>query len=84
MSIGTWMAADQDLKSSVYALNWAGIHFTAYEAVFALVANLVVTVVLTIVLRGLGVREGADETRADDYFELRQETARPPEPELAR
>src|SRR5205085_538833 len=34
MSVGTWMAASQDLKSSVYALNWAGIHFTAYEAAF--------------------------------------------------
>ena len=83
MALGTWMAADQDLKSSVYALNWAGIHFTAYEAVFALALNLIVTVVLTALLRAVGLRDAADDTRADDYYELRHEPARPREPELA-
>ena len=84
MAVGTWMAGSQDLKSSVYALNWLGIHFTAYEAVFALVANLVVTVVLTAVLRTLRVRDARDETRSADYDELRHEPARRREPQLAR
>jgi solute:Na+ symporter, SSS family len=84
MATGTWMAASLDFKSSVYALDFAGIHFSAYEAVFALVANLVVTAVLTVVLRLVGSRDRADRTQPDDYFELRHERARPPEPQLAR
>jgi len=84
MSVGTWMAASQDLKSSVYALNWADIHFTAYEAVFALAANLIVTLALTAVLRAVRVTDAGDETRDEDYDEQRHEPARGPEPELAR
>jgi SSS family solute:Na+ symporter len=83
MAVGTWMATTSDFKTSVYALNFAGIHFSAYEAVFALITNLVVTIVLTVVLRAFGLRDRADETQPDDYYELREERARPPEPELA-
>jgi solute:Na+ symporter, SSS family len=83
MSVGTWMATTSDFKTSVYALNFAGIHFSAYEAVFALGANLVVSVVLTAVFRAIGLRDRADETHPEDYFELRAERATPPEPELA-
>jgi SSS family solute:Na+ symporter len=80
---GTWMANSLDFKSSVYPLDFAGIHFSAYEAIFALAANLIVTVVLTVVLRLVGAHDRGDQTRAEDYFELRHEPARPPEPELA-
>ena len=80
---GTWMANSLDFKSSVYPLDFAGIHFSAYEAIFATAANLVVTVVLTAVLRLVGADDRGDQTHPDDYFELRHEPARPPEPELA-
>ncbi|HEY2574848.1 MAG TPA: sodium:solute symporter [Streptosporangiaceae bacterium] len=41
---------------------------TLYIAVAALVINLVVSVVLTLVLRALRVATGVDETRPDDYL----------------
>jgi SSS family solute:Na+ symporter len=77
MGIGTWMAADQTFKSSVYALDLFGVKFSAYEAVFGLVANLVVSIVLTAVFSLVGSRDRADETRDEDYFELTTEVARP-------
>jgi solute:Na+ symporter, SSS family len=77
MGLGTWMAASQSFKSSVYALSFAGVKFSAYEAVFALAANLVVTVVLTVVLRAVGWRDDADETVASDYRELEPRAAAP-------
>jgi hypothetical protein len=36
--------------------------------------------VLTVVLRAAGVPDDADRTRRSDYFELRDEPARGPEP----
>src|SRR3954449_6530350 len=42
MVVGTAMAIDQDFKSSVYPLDLFGFHINAYEAIFALVANLIV------------------------------------------
>jgi SSS family solute:Na+ symporter len=76
MGIGTWMAADLTFKSSVYPLDLFGWHFTAYAGVFALVANLVVSVVLTVVLGLAGERDrGLDETRPEDYSEFRRRPA---------
>jgi len=78
MGIGTWMAADMDFKTSVYPLNLFGWHFSAYAAVFALVANLIVSVALTLVLKLVGARDSAeDETRPEDYSEFRRRPARP-------
>ncbi|HEY7629259.1 MAG TPA: sodium:solute symporter [Thermoleophilaceae bacterium] len=76
MGIGTWMAADLTFKSSVYPLNLFGWHFTAYAGVFALVANLIVTTVLTVVFSLAGARDSAlDETRPEDYSEFRRRPA---------
>jgi SSS family solute:Na+ symporter len=77
MAVGTAMAIDQDFKSSVYPLDLFGLHINAYEAIFALAANLIVSVLGTAVLRALGVADGADDTREEDYVE------RVPEPEAA-
>jgi SSS family solute:Na+ symporter len=71
MGVGSWMAASQTFKSPVYALDLLGIKFSAYEAIFALLANLVVSVVATIVLRAAGVPDDVDDTAPDDYEELR-------------
>jgi solute:Na+ symporter, SSS family len=77
MGIGTWMAADQTFKSSVYALNLFGVKFSAYEGVFAVVANLIVATLVTLVLAPAGPRDDADETADEDYFELSAEVAHP-------
>jgi triphosphoribosyl-dephospho-CoA synthetase len=71
------MAADQSFKTSVYNLDLFGWHFSAYEGVFALIANLIVSAGLTVVFRLVGARDRADETREEDYSEFRREVAQP-------
>jgi len=77
MGWGTWMAADQSFKTSVYNLDLFGWKFSAYEGVFALVANLILAAALTLVFALVGARDRADETRDEDYSEFRREVARP-------
>jgi SSS family solute:Na+ symporter len=77
MAVGTAMAIDQSFKSSVYALDIVGLHINAYEAIFALTANLVVAVLGTIVLRALNVPDGVDETVPDDFVEEREAERHP-------
>jgi SSS family solute:Na+ symporter len=67
MVVGTAMAIDQDFKSSVYPLDFLGLHINAYEAVYALAANLVVSILGTIVLNAMKVPNGPDSTAPEDY-----------------
>src|SRR5439155_1286787 len=55
MATGTAMAISQGFKP-VYPLDLLGVHINGYTALFALVANLVVSVGLTAVLRAVGRR----------------------------
>ena len=71
MMAGTWMAIDLEFKTSVYTLDLFGWTITAYEGVIALVLNLIVTVIGTALLLGLGVHRGLDETAAEHYEERR-------------
>ncbi|MGH2909502.1 MAG: monocarboxylate uptake permease MctP [Solirubrobacteraceae bacterium] len=66
MGIGTWMAASQSFVSA-YPLHVGSLHLTMYAAFFAIIANLVVTAVLTPVTRRLDPRPQVDETVAGDY-----------------
>ena len=77
MAVGTAMAIDQSFKSSVYALDVLGLHINAYEAIFALAANLVVAVLGTVVLRALKVPDGVDETVPEDFVEEREAERHP-------
>ena len=77
MVTGTLMATSQDFKTSVYELHIFGTTITAYEAIFALVLNVVVSVGLTLVLAALGAARGRDETAPDDYRELGEQRAEP-------
>jgi solute:Na+ symporter, SSS family len=65
MAVGTYMAVDLDFKASVY--KFLGIN--AYEALWALAANLIVAVALTAILRAVGAGDSADETTASDFDE---------------
>jgi SSS family solute:Na+ symporter len=80
---GTLMAIDLDFKSSVYTLNVFGTSITAYEAIFALVLNLAVSGVLTLVLRLVKGPNGSDETSPRDYRELGDQRAAAPTPAAA-
>ena len=64
MASGTGMAWSLGLKSSVYPLHFAGGTYAMYAAVPALVLNLAVSVVLTVVLGAWG---GSDVTDAAAY-----------------
>jgi solute:Na+ symporter, SSS family len=67
MFSGTAMAVSLGLKSSVYPLHFGGNTYAMYAAVPALILNLVVSVVLTIVFRAVKVGEGSDVTDAAAY-----------------
>jgi SSS family solute:Na+ symporter len=77
MAVGTAMAIDQNFKSSVYPLDIFGLHINAYEAIFALTANLVVSIGLTPLFRALGIADGNDATAPEDYVEPADEGAAP-------
>jgi solute:Na+ symporter, SSS family len=69
MASGTYMAASQSFKSA-FPLSIGSFKVTMYSAFLAIIANLIVTIVLTPVCRRLDVREPADETSPEDYFDL--------------
>jgi SSS family solute:Na+ symporter len=76
MTIGTLMASSQDFAPT-YPLDFFGTKINAYTGVFALAANLVVTLVLTAVLRAAGATDPGDETRAKDFDELAEDAVYP-------
>ncbi len=57
MVFGTWMFIATGLKSSLYALSLGPLHLPAmYEAILALVLNLVLVVVLTPIFDAIGLK----------------------------
>jgi SSS family solute:Na+ symporter len=66
MVVGTAMAVAANF-SSVYPLHLGAATIPGYAALYGLIANLVVAVVLTFVFRSLAVSPGKDETREVDY-----------------
>jgi solute:Na+ symporter, SSS family len=69
MVAGTWIATSQDY-APVWEVPVLGV--TAYTALVALVLNLVVSAVITVLLGGRGRADERDETREEDYDELRE------------
>ena len=67
MAIGTWMAYVLQFKGTLYPLSFGGMTITGYAALWALIANLAVSVVVTAILRGAGVASGEDATLEADY-----------------
>jgi len=67
MALGTAMAASLGLKSSVYPIHFAGHVYGMYAAVPALVANLLVSMLLTLVFRAMKVNAGTDVTSPEAY-----------------
>ena len=65
VGLGTWMVVELGFKSSTYPLHIFGLTVPCYAAISALVANLLVSWLLTLVLRGSA--RVTDETAAADY-----------------
>jgi solute:Na+ symporter, SSS family len=83
MALGTLMAQSQDFAPT-YPLEIFGTTINAYTGVFALAANLVVTLALTVILRyGMKSQDTGDATRPADFDELAEDAVYPPAGEPA-
>ncbi|ADV68319.1 monocarboxylate uptake permease MctP [Deinococcus maricopensis] len=67
MISGTWMAASLGFKTSTFPLQVFGTVVPGYAAVYALLLNLLVAVVVTLALRAAGRFDATDRTAALDY-----------------
>jgi SSS family solute:Na+ symporter len=67
MVVGTWMAVSLQFKTSIFALHLGGKPILGYAGIWALIINLVLTVVLTLVFRAVGMENGRDVTTAADF-----------------
>jgi solute:Na+ symporter, SSS family len=67
MGVGTWMAYVLQFKATVFPLHVGGLTIPGYAALWALLVNLAVAVVVTALLEGAGVARGEDATRPEDY-----------------
>jgi SSS family solute:Na+ symporter len=66
---GTWMAATLKLASSTFTVHLFGLAIPGYAAVWSLIINLVVAIVVSAVVR-IAKMEGAhDRTRPEDYLD---------------
>jgi hypothetical protein len=76
MGLGTYMGASQSFKSA-FPLSIGSFKVTMYSAFLAILANLVVTIVLTPLTRALDRRERRDETAPEDYFDTSEAVGGP-------
>jgi solute:Na+ symporter, SSS family len=67
---GTWMAITLKLAGSIYTVHLFGVAVPGYAAVWSLVVNLVVAIVVSAAVRAMGMRHGADTTRPEDYLDV--------------
>ena len=67
VGLGTWMVVELSFKSSTYPLHILGVIVPCYAAVSALLANLAVSLLLTVILRATAGVQLRDETVAEDY-----------------
>ena len=75
MVAGTWIAASQDFTPT-WLTSVFGVDINLYTAIWSVLLNLVVTTVLTLLIRAVGKADDRDETTPADYDEL-VETGRP-------
>ncbi len=75
MVIGTGMAAAESFKTSLFPLHVGHSVILGYAGIWAIVANIVVTVVLTVIFNALHLSNGKDKTLQSDYTDAQKETA---------
>jgi SSS family solute:Na+ symporter len=67
MAVGTWMAYMLNFAGAVYAVHVLGVTIPGYIALYALIANLAVSVVLSAVFNLVASDRHKDATVASDY-----------------
>src|SRR5262249_1214404 len=65
--IGTWMAGTTGFQSAVFPLQIDALTIPGYAALYALVANIVLSVLLSPIFNTARATQGRDETIASDY-----------------
>ncbi|MHB1676882.1 MAG: monocarboxylate uptake permease MctP [Sulfuriferula sp.] len=65
---GGWMVSTMSFKASVYSLHLFGYVIAGYAGFYALLLNLAVAIVATIVIRAAGLDSKQDGTLAEDYI----------------
>ena len=67
---GTWMAVSLQLKGSTYVIHFGSLAVPGYAAVWALILNVIVSVVVSLLIRAIGMSKSVDGTHPDDYFDM--------------
>ena len=67
MALGTYMAWTLDFKAAIYPVTVMGLTIPGFIALWALLANLVVASVLSLVMNAIASERGKDKTVAADY-----------------
>lgn len=67
MAVGTYMAVAQSFKSSIFTLHFGNYAIPAYAALYALIANFIIAIGLTLVYLALGKTNDNDQTSDADY-----------------
>ncbi|WP_322033286.1 monocarboxylate uptake permease MctP [Paraburkholderia sp. J76] len=70
IATGTWMAISLQLKGSIFTIHLFGMAIPGYAAVWSLIVNLVVAVVVSALVHVVGMQKGADRTRPEDYLDV--------------
>jgi SSS family solute:Na+ symporter len=66
---GTGMVSTTGFKSTTYPLHVGDLTIPGYAALYSLIANFVIAIVLTVIMKLMKVPPGADATTPLDYVD---------------
>lgn len=67
VAYGTWMAGTLAFKGSIYPLHLGSLTIPGYAAVYSLILNLVVAIVVSALVSIFKLKRNADQTQPEDY-----------------
>ncbi len=67
MFLGTWMAAAESFKTSIYPLHLGHSVILGYAGIWAILVNIIIVVVLSLVFNAMHLSNGQDHTERSDY-----------------
>jgi SSS family solute:Na+ symporter len=70
IGVGTWMAISLKLAGSIFTIKLFGYAIPGYAAVWALIVNLVVAIVVSVAVKVMGLQHSGDRTRPEDYLDV--------------
>jgi SSS family solute:Na+ symporter len=70
IATGTWMAISLKLAGSIFTIHLFGFAIPGYAAVWSLIVNLAVSVVVSLLMRAVGMKHSEDRTRPEDYLDV--------------